>query len=195
MQRWRPFCRAAIAGAVLGLAAMPASAGPEVPLGREGDLARIVPPIHGRGACYARTYDTAHLKRHPQQKVTAFLLRIRYYFPETRYKYSQPFYRYELNARIRGRKETLSVSGDCVHEDATIRCGVECDGGGFRLELEPGTDAAALRMSIDQRLRVTGCGEEDDVELTPGTDDKLFRLQKVSDAACRPLDSLGEQDQ
>jgi hypothetical protein len=56
----------------LSLIAAPA-AGQPVPPGQEGDLAKIVPPVHGRKACSARTYDARHLEKHPKQTVRALL--------------------------------------------------------------------------------------------------------------------------
>jgi hypothetical protein len=38
----------------------------------------LLPPAPGVQACYARTYDKAHLAEHPKQKVTEMIFSLRY---------------------------------------------------------------------------------------------------------------------
>jgi hypothetical protein len=178
------------------LAAMPAAAQP-VPPGQEGDLARVLAPVHGRKVCFARTYDTAHLDSHPKQKVTALLFQIRYHrHPVDRgYPQGQRNYYYVLSARLRGQAKTLYSSGECVPGTSGFACGPDCDGGGFGVDLERG---GALLVRLEPRLRMTlGCDgddEQDTVDLTPGNDDKVFRVEKTSLSACQPLDRKYDED-
>jgi hypothetical protein len=96
-----------------------------------------------------------------------------------------------LSAKVKGQRKTLYASGECVPGGKKIHCGVECDGGGVDVERDPKT--GGLTISFDKlipRIRMTvGCdGDEDDtVDLTPGADDKVFRLEKASLSACRSL--------
>jgi hypothetical protein len=41
-------------------------------------LKALLPPAPGAQACYARTYDPDHLKRHPKQTVTEMVFSLRY---------------------------------------------------------------------------------------------------------------------
>lgn len=162
-----------------------------VPPGQEGELGKTLAPVHGREVCFARTYDPAHLKRHPKQKVTALLFQLRYrrHPAERGYPEGQRNYYFAMSAKVKGQKKTLYASGECVPGDGGFGCGVECDGGGIRVKREPKTDAIVIRL--EDRIRMTiGCdGEEDDtVDLTPGADDKIFRLDKAELSACRSLD-------
>ena len=47
-------------------------------------LVPILAPQPGNKACYSRAYDTAHMKAHPQQRITAmkFLLAVQAYDPK-----------------------------------------------------------------------------------------------------------------
>ena len=70
-----------------------------------------------------------------------------------------------------------------------IHCGVDCDGGGIDLQHDP--RSGALTVSFEDRhsyLRMnTGCGEDKTVDLKPGADDNVFRLNRVRLAECRIL--------
>jgi hypothetical protein len=175
-------------GLILSSPLMPLAAAPEVRPGREGDLAKLVAPIHGRKACYARIYDSEHLKKNPRQQTKSLMLQIQYHYPEKREQHQQPYYLYRLKAQVKGQKAALQASGDCAPDGAKIRCSVECDGGEFFLELEKAT--GGLRLSLDQPLRMGSCGEEDNVEWGAGgkADDKVFRLWETN-ATCPSIDS------
>ena len=163
-----------------------------VPPGQEGELGRLLAPVHGRKVCFARSYDAAHLKRHPKQKVTALLLRLEYHRHDPdppHYPQGQRNYYFRMAAKVKGQQKTLHASGECVKGENAIGCGVECDGGGVAVERAPKGDAIIIRL--DDRIRMTrGCdGDEDNtIDLTPGADDKSFRLDKVGLAACAALD-------
>jgi hypothetical protein len=151
--------RIALAGVLLILA-VPATAGPDA-LG-----------------CFTRTYDRVHLAQHPDQVVTAVKLRIYRPPPGDASKYW-----FLAQFRLRGKDETLRTSGICNEKASGLHCFVECDGGGVDV-VPRGREAM---MSLD-RIRVAACGEEyvdgAGQELTGGKDDRLFRLNRVADAAC-----------
>jgi hypothetical protein len=186
----------------IGLFAVPltalAAAAQPVPPGQERDLAQVLAPVHGGEACFARTYDVEHLKRHPKQKVTALLFQIRYHRhpPARAFPDGQRNYYYVLSARVRGEKKALSSSGECMPGRSGFACGPDCDGGGFSVDLEGRGDALLVRLH--DRLRMTlGCDGDDEeatYELTPGTDDKVFRVEKASLSACQAVDRRAEEN-
>ena len=135
--------------------------------------------------CFTRTYDRAHLARHPDQVITAVKLHI--YRPPPG---SSGKYWFLAQFRLRGKDETLRTGGTCgekVGEKASgLWCVVECDGGG--VDVVP--RARAAMMSLD-RIRVAACGENyfsGAQELTRGKDDRVFRLDRVDDAACAGME-------
>lgn len=154
--------------------------------GREGALAELVPPVPGRSACFARRYDAAHLKAHPAQTVTAMAVQIRYHRhePDGTYPEGQRNYYFTLSASLRGRKTALTSSGECGPRDGAVVCMVECDGGGFALRREA-KGSVLLDLTRFGRLRLSqGCDEGDARELTPGQDDRRFRLDPADGASC-----------
>ena len=162
-----------------------------VPSGKEGALANLLAPTHNASVCYARTYDAAHLKQHPQQTVTQMLFRLRYY--DHRKDKADPAeqqnYYFSLAVKQKGRAKTLRADGECAPTANGIRCGVECDGGGVNLTQDLKTNTLLIDLTKDGRIRMTeGCDEEiNAVELTPGADDRSFRLSKADAGVCRGL--------
>lgn len=178
--------------AALLLVALPVAA-QTVPLGKEGALARILPPVPNRKICFARSYDAAHLKRHPKQKVTALQFQIRYHRhdPSKENPEGQRNYYFDMAAKLRGYRKTLFASGECVPGEGTIHCGIDCDGGGVLVAHDDKTGVLTIRFADrHSHLRMSvGCGGEegDTVDLTPGADDRIFRLDKAGPSACRRL--------
>jgi hypothetical protein len=159
---------------------------------REGELGKLLPPVHDRKVCFARTYDAAHLREHPKQKVQSLLFQIRYHRhdPEKGNPQGQRNYYFGMAAKVMGQTKTLYASGECTSGGGGIHCGVECDGGGVDLRHDPKT--GTLTLSYDKlipRIRMTvGCdGEDNTVDLTPGADDRVFRLSRANPSACRSL--------
>jgi hypothetical protein len=165
-----------------------------VPVGQEGALGKLLPPVHARKICFARTYDATHLQKHPKQKVTALLFQLRYHRhdPEKEYPDGQRNYYFGTAAKVKGQAKTLYASGECVPRGNKIHCGIDCDGGG--VDIQGDSRSGDLIVSFEDRnsyLRMTvGCdgGEDKTVNLTPGADDRTFRLAKASLSACRRLD-------
>ena len=88
--------RIVLAGLLLILA-LPAAAGPDAP------------------GCFTRTYDRAHLAQHPDQVVTAVMLRIYRPPPANADKYW-----FLAQFRLRGKDKPLRTSGIC-NETASSR--------------------------------------------------------------------------
>lgn len=157
-----------------------------VPPGREGALGALLPPIPGRSVCFARRYDAKHLAAHPAQTITAMVLRIRYHRhePEQALPQGQRSYYFTLALDRRGRKGRLTTSGECGPRGDAIVCGVECDGGGFGLKAEAG-GTVLVDLTRFGRLRLgRSCDDEEGVEVTPGRDDRSFRLEPVEASQC-----------
>jgi hypothetical protein len=127
--------------------------------------------------CFTRTYDRAHLARHPDQLVTAVKLDI-YRAPPARHVW------FDAQFKLRGKDKPLRTSGRCDAEASDrLYCSVDCDGGG--VDVVPRAHAAMMYLD---RIRMAACGEDyvDSAgqELTGGKDDRVFRLDRVDAAAC-----------
>jgi hypothetical protein len=93
------------------------------------ELEDFVPAESGASACWQRLYDEAHLAGHPDQQVTAMTLLMSYLTFEDG---SEGMHYFGLDVSLRdGRKG--STSGGCWLSEGTVRCGVDCDGGGLVL--------------------------------------------------------------
>jgi len=149
------------------------------------ELTDFVPAEDGASACWQRIYDEAHLAAHPDQQVTAMTLSMSF----ARYDETDPGLHYfGLKVALRdGRHGT--AAGGCHSYDGDVRCGVDCDGGGFALSLR---DDGALRADLEAYGYVTiesGCGggENETFALEPGLDDKLFLLHPTHAKVCKTL--------
>jgi hypothetical protein len=165
-------------------------------------LKALLPPAPGAQACYARTYDKAHLAQYPKQKVTEMIFSLRYttlgedeahlVATEGGGVEKQYFdYDFTLAAKVRDQSKTLYASGDCTSLEG-IGCGVDCDGGGVQIEPVPGPDDTILvRLDRDYSyIRMSlGCSEGEDVELKGGDDDKVFKLTKAPAALCNAMET------
>jgi hypothetical protein len=150
-------------------------------------------------ACYGRVYDRAHLAKHPQQKVTS--LHIWRSLGERREAENwQPNQREEAIKTFRESGNTL-VSAYVTFRDRSgyfynslycgpgetnrIICAIDCDGGSFSLE-QSRENSVLLRNN--GFVLIGGCGEEVEdsktVFFSPGQDDKVFRLDRKSNATC-----------
>ena len=168
-----------------------------MPPGDEGALAELLAPVPGRKVCFARTYDARHLRAHAKQKVTALLFQIRYYRhePDQYYPQGQRNYYFDMAAKVKGRSKTLYTSGECVPHENGIGCGVDCDGGGVAIKRDDKSGGLLVsfpeaRSRIRMKIGCDGDDEENTVDLTPGVDDKIFRLDTADLRACRALDRL-----
>jgi hypothetical protein len=151
----KPFLLAAIALAALGAPS-------------------VAEPLAG---CFTRTYDRAHLAKHPDQTVTAVKLKL--IATNNRYDFILAF-------KVRGSNKTLRTEGFCMPDErgrAGLNCRVECDGGGIFVSHR----ANDLMMHLDH-IRVVGSCDESVIDsgqdLSGGKDDREFRLDRVSDAMC-----------
>jgi Bacterial SH3 domain len=122
---------------------------------------------------YMRVYDRAHLAAHPDQVVTLVDLSIVRSSGHYRHNFT-------LHVRLRGRDETLKTEGYCEKDGRGLRCMVECDGGGIRIE-----PRGYHVMMYLERIRMVTCSQDIDSvidsgeEVRGGKDDRTFRLYPV----------------
>lgn len=155
----------------------------------------------GQEVCFGRTYDAAHLRKHPKQRVTSFHL-FRDFTPDPNKEVPQETREkviaedgegsLEIMAYVRFRdRPGLFFNGLGCNKgiNGGVRCGIECDGGGFMLK-EAGD---SLLLENQGFVVIGGCGaSEDEADqadyVKPGADDKAFRLDRKPVAECRALE-------
>lgn len=139
-------------------------------------------------SCYGRAYGADHLKKNRNQRVEEMSL---HHHPRTfglddgsgkisfDSKTAELFF--QLKVKFRDSDQIYSDSGSCSPDGNRYRCFIECDGGGFYLK-DRSSDSILL---INERgFSVSGCGSEDYREVTPKTQDKVFRLYRLPAAVC-----------
>lgn len=160
----------------------------------------------GNEACFGRTYDAQHLARHNKQRVTSF-----YLFKDLSVQADkEDLPQTEDEARAQdGQDGNFNVTAfvhfrdkpgklfyhwlscNSFEKDRTT-CSIDCDGGSFNLK-ESGD---SLLLQNNGFVVIGGCGEsEEEGEqrdfVSPGADDKQFRLDPQPLRACTALrDSL-----
>jgi hypothetical protein len=158
------------------------------------NLTSHLPP--GEDACFGRVYDAKHLAAHPKQRVTSFHL-FRDFSADTNAE-EAPILTEKDRAtddpinvglmayvRFRDRPGVFSNWLVCYRQtDGGVRCGVECDGGGFKLR----TSGSALIAENEGFVVSGGCrasGDQEDEQeyVRQGADDRVFRLDKLPLAA------------
>jgi hypothetical protein len=82
-------------------------------------LMTLLAPQPGSKACYVRSYDGAHLRAHPKQRITAmkFLLGVKGYDPKPAGATNPEdlyYYTFSMSVARRGDKRLLRTSGDCM---------------------------------------------------------------------------------
>ena len=183
-------CVFSIGGLAFVLSGAAMGAAPETP--GFTALNAMLPAQPGNKACYVRSYDAAHLRAHPRQRITAmkFLLGVEAYDPkpaDAKGSSDLFYYTFSMSVARRGDKRLLHTSGDCLVSD-DISCVVDCDGGGLLLDKMPPAGSLIVRLKEDGIRMFHDCDEEVGVLVKPGADDKVFRLDKTANDACRALE-------
>jgi hypothetical protein len=187
-------------GAVTGLLAMQAQAQDMTPRQESENFVRRVlgsmPGDKPATACFVRTYDAAHLAAHPQQKVRQVMFLFR---ASEMHEDNFVSYTFITGFRVKGRTARLDTSGSCGHARLEgegpikhLNCGVDCDGGGARVEVMEGNKSIRLRMdnALSVEPAATRMNTDDPpqrIALPVGPDDKVFRLDRVAIDQCAPL--------
>jgi hypothetical protein len=151
--------------------------------------------------CFVRTYDKAHLAKHPDQLVTAVKLYI--YHPPPDEARDATWMKMEV--KVRGRNVILTTSGICYKEEEplntwdsrylkhlppkdALRCRVECDGGSIAVASR-GDHAMMHLGGIRMSVKSYSCGGEPDDEVLLGNkDDQVFRLNRVNERECADME-------
>ncbi len=144
-------------------------------------------------ACFMRSYDASHLARHARQKVgTMKLLVAAERLPED----SALSYSFRLGVKLRNHQGDFVSNGDCGHAEVSklkregirISCGGDCGSGGMAIGLA--ADDGSLIVRLDE-IAIWRADKPDDesaqMELRGGADDRVFRLDRVSNEICAPL--------
>jgi hypothetical protein len=141
-------------------------------------------------ACFNRVYDAGHLAQHPRQNVRTMLLLVKADADS-----DQPRYGLRLGVTFRKSGAHFDSAGDCgaIHDTADVggstgvaHCGVDCDGGSIDVAIK---DAKSVLVSIPEGARIWRANANDDSDQRRrfGSDDKVFRLDKVALTQCLRL--------
>lgn len=149
-------------------------------------LDALIAPEHGAVSCWARTYDSGHLARHPQQTVTRMRLALDLWIDPQGGARSHGF---ALSVARRGEEGPASAGGLCHDRADGVGCYVDCDGGGFLLRRSQRADALLLDMRHLGWIALRDCDEDEGdaprrPPLTPGRDDRVFLLYRVEARHC-----------
>lgn len=150
-------------------------------------------------ACFVRTYDAAHLARHPKQTVSAMKMLISGEQAEGDTSLS---YSYKLGVKLRNRTGDFVSNYDCgqarvsevKREGVQVSCHDGCEDGGVLISLAP--DSKAIIVKLDSVAVWPADKPEDQnavFELKGGTDDKVFRLDRVDMENCKSLIKEGDE--
>ncbi|MGI8526433.1 MAG: hypothetical protein ACR2K5_09705 [Pseudolabrys sp.] len=141
-------------------------------------------------ACFVRRYDSAHLARHPLQKVSAMRLLVAAEKSENGPNLS---YSFRLGVKFSKRPGDFDSSGYCGTpgiearaDKVVLSCGVDCDGGGISAEFNKENKFALMRLD---RISIWRNNKPDDegLDLSGGADDKVFRLDRAKLDMCKSL--------
>src|SRR5262249_290951 len=142
-------------------------------------------------ACFVRSYDKAHMAHHPKQTVTDMKLLVS---AERVEEDPQLYYSFRMSLKFRNRKGEFAADSSCGHaemsetkgEGMQLTCGAECGGGGLTIAL--GASDKALIVKVDSIGITRGDKPGDDSGLAlSGGDDRVFRLDRVSNDDCAAL--------
>ena len=141
-------------------------------------------------SCYGRVYGSDHLKKNRNQQIEEISF---HHYPKTfgltdqsgkisfNTKTAELFF--QLNVKFKDTPQIYSDGGSCTPDGNRYRCFIECDGGGFYLE---DRSSDSLLLINERGFSVSGCGSDDYREVTPATQDKVFRLNRLPEAVCLP---------
>lgn len=173
---------------VLVLGVMAWSLAP-APVAADSDELPLEDYFFSFASCYGRSYSFDHLNAHPNQKVVDIVFS--HYptrqellgldgafqpYPET------PRFVGKVDVWLRGENESWQTDAFCEPSGDGMACGIECDGGQFRLEAR---DGGKLLLTGGGDLSFEQCDAGPRV-LTRAPDDKSFLLSPIPRSHCRP---------
>ena len=128
-------------------------------------------------ACYERSYNAAHLKRNPKQKVRDLEIDMTPATPDDKPNTAAEF-QLGFGVRVKGDKEWYTGLAICKSTEAGAQCYLEGDGGEFTLA-SGGGDAIELKTS-----RIALEGQAGFVDFAENSDDRIFVLKRSPRAVC-----------
>ena len=139
---------------------------------------------NGGVACYARSYDAAHLRANPKQRVAFIALKVS--SRKTDGSTNRPGdFEATLGLRVRNGKDLYIKSAYCKPDRNAARCGLESDGGEIRLQA--GNDGSLRIDTAGGEIRIEGA--RDFLEVGGRlSDDNVFRLSRAQASACAGLE-------
>lgn len=132
-------------------------------------------------ACYSTTFDEAWLKAHPQQNVTKLTV-----FVARRTGEDAVWHTGNLELHFRDSTATYQVTADCSSEDASLNCGIDCDGGGYKMTT---ISTSELAIIADGYMRYYDISDAPTGARTVGfkDGDKNLTVQRTDLKNCLPL--------
>jgi hypothetical protein len=192
-----------IARAVFALAIMLGASGGAVAESNDDPLSRAVPRREGASACFARSYDGAHLKAHPRQMTQSVMLSLRY---------EQSYHTVRIALLQKGRSAPLYIVGGCgwsekanlgVDDKPLVAAfkaiaGLDChayaglssdqEGGDFPIDFADDGKTLTLYL-VDQTSAWPGPNQKQKtISMRLGSEDLIFRLDRADAATCRSME-------
>jgi hypothetical protein len=134
----------------------------------------------GGTPCYARQYTAAHLAKNPKQQVTAFEIDFEPANPDGVLNTAK---RFELGVGVqkRGSAEWFTNAGYCTMRAGGFDCGLDGDGGQFRLQ-----PASGGRLRLELTRDTMGFEGENSFFEFGGkiSDDNVFLLSPADRKVC-----------
>jgi hypothetical protein len=169
----------------------------------DNPLTRLVPREDGRGACFTRSYEAAHLKRNPRQKTHGITLSLRF---------EQELQQHVVRIALRQAGRSHFIVGSCAWNDAanlgvdgkplmkafTKASGLDChvsrgldsdeESGDFPIDLP--ADGRSLTAYLFDQIAAwpTTDQRKKTIDLRLGKDDLIFRLDRTDATACQEMD-------
>jgi hypothetical protein len=140
-------------------------------------------------ACFVRRYDASHLAQHPKQKVRAVKLLV-----TAENRADEPTsYAYKVGLQFRNRPGKFDGGSSCGHmidedgnNDIRFTCDAACGGSGLEIAMSQDNKSAIAHLDMiaiwDRKHP-----DRDAETLDGGTDDKVFRLDRVDNGECTEL--------
>lgn len=132
-------------------------------------------------ACFSKSFDADWLKAHPEQNVAKLMVLV-----SRRTSEGTVWHDGNLEIRFRDSAATYHVTAGCGGEDGNLGCGVDCDGGGYRMTAATKDE---LSVTFDGYLRYYDISDTPTGEKTSGfkADDKNLVVQRTDLRDCLPL--------
>ena len=138
----------------------------------------------GGTPCYTRVYDAQHLKRKPHQKTKQITLALNRANAGSATPSDPGQFEVRLGLMIKNRTEFFTSPAYCSAERGGFLCGVEGDGGQFRIR--PGSGDGLTLEVVGDGLRLEG--ETGAIEIGGHrSDDNLFTLPHVEPKQCSSI--------